>query len=96
MSSQGHKPSGGAPRNTGNDAERQPPRILSDREIEVLELIVQGYSAREVAEHLSLSARTVERHLDNVRSKLRARNRPHLVRQAIELGEIRIQNRAKK
>ena len=65
-------------------------QILSPRELQVLELIVQGYSARQVADELSLSTRTVERHIDNVRDKLNARNRPHLVRKAIELGEIRI------
>lgn len=73
--------------------DRPAPRILSAREIEVLELVACGLSAKEIAEELSLSTRTVERHLDNVRGKLRARNRPHLVRQAIELGEIDIRTK---
>lgn len=90
MSSRKKTRSGVSPDSTPAESDSPAPRILSAREIEVLKLIVQGFSAREVAEELSLSTRTVERHLDNVRSKLRARNRPHLVRQAIELGEIHI------
>lgn len=66
--------------------------LLSPREVEVLEFIVQGYSARETAEMLSLSHRTVERHIDNARTKLGARNRPHLVSEAIETGLIRVRS----
>ena len=44
----------------------------------------------QTADKLSLSHRTVERHMDNARSKLGARNRPHLVRKAIASGQIRI------
>ncbi len=64
--------------------------VLSPREVEVLKFIVQGYSAKETAEMLSLSHRTVERHIDNARNKLGARNRPHLVSEAIETGLIRV------
>jgi LuxR family quorum sensing-dependent transcriptional regulator len=64
--------------------------LLSPREVEVLEFIVQGYSAKETAEMLSLSHRTIERHIDNARNKLGARNRPHLVSEAIETGLIRV------
>jgi DNA-binding CsgD family transcriptional regulator len=66
--------------------------VLSPREVEVLEFIVQGYSAKETAEILSLSHRTVERHIDNARNKLGARNRPHLVSEAIETGLIRVRS----
>jgi DNA-binding CsgD family transcriptional regulator len=75
---------------TRSDADGHKRAILSPREIEVLNLIVQGYSAKEAAEVLSLSPRTVERHIDNARSKLGARNRPHLVIEAIETGLIRM------
>lgn len=72
------------------DASGEERPALSAREVEVLELIVQGYSAKQTADKLSLSHRTVERHMDNARSKLGARNRPHLVRKAIASGQIRI------
>mgnify|MGYP001604378352 CR=1 FL=1 len=62
--------------------------ILSDREREVLVLIAKGFSAKEVALRTSLSPRTVEHHVENIRNKLRARNRAHIVSKALAFGEI--------
>lgn len=64
--------------------------LLTPRETEVLGLIVNGLSAKKAAEKLGLSPRTVERHIVNVRNKLNARNRAHLVTKAIALGEIKL------
>ena len=52
---------------------------LSDREHEVLGLIAQGLSNRDIAERLAISARTVEHHVSHVLTKLDAPNRTSAV-----------------
>lgn len=59
---------------------------LTPREAEVLHLVANGMSAKEVAGQIKISPRTVERHIEHVRLKLRARNRPHMVTEAIARG----------
>jgi len=59
---------------------------LTVRELEILELIAQGQSAKEAAIALRIMPRTVECHLDAVRMKLGARNRTHVVAIAIGAG----------
>lgn len=56
---------------------------LTKRELQILELIAQGYSAKEVALEIKIAPRTVEGHIDTIRLKLRARNRTHMVAKAI-------------
>lgn len=63
---------------------------LTPRELEVLELVANGYSAKEAAGTLGIAPRTVERHTENVRLKMRARNRAHMVTQAVTQGILRI------
>ena len=62
--------------------------VLSGREQEVLLLIARGFSAKEVAQRTKLSPRTVEHHVENIRHKLRARNRAHIVSKALAFGAI--------
>jgi two-component system response regulator NreC len=57
---------------------------LTQREVEVLKLIVQGYTNKQMAEELKLSVRTVEGHRANINDKLGLRNRVELVRFAKE------------
>ncbi len=57
---------------------------LTQREVEVLKLIVQGYTNKQMAEELKLSVRTVEGHRANINDKLGLRNRVELVRYAKE------------
>jgi two-component system response regulator NreC len=59
---------------------------LTPREIEVLKLIVQGYTNRQVGEELNISVRTVEGHRANLFGKLGLRTRVDLVRFAREHG----------
>ena len=61
---------------------------LTPRETEVLKLIVNGYTNRQIAEDLTLSVRTVEGHRANLSGKLGLKNRVELVRYAREQGLI--------
>jgi len=68
--------------------EREPDE-LTVREIEVLELIFQGLRNTEIAERLSISARTVEAHAGSIISKLGAQSRTEAVRIAVEKNLIK-------
>jgi two-component system, NarL family, response regulator NreC len=64
------------------------PEPLTPRETEVLKLIVQGYTNRQVGETLSISVRTVEGHRANLLEKLGLHTRVELVRYARDHGLI--------
>lgn len=53
--------------------------LLSKREREIAELVVEGQSSREIAEKLFISVRTVEQHRNHILKKLGARNTAQLV-----------------
>ncbi|HEU5001867.1 MAG TPA: response regulator transcription factor [Actinomycetota bacterium] len=61
---------------------------LTPREKEVLRLLSEGLSARQMARQLKLSERTVNTHVANVYRKLAVSNRVQAVRQAIRLGLV--------
>ena len=60
--------------------------LLTPREREVLLMLAEGLSAKEVALKLKITSRTVESHIDKLRLKTRSRNRTHMVAQAIHRG----------
>ena len=60
------------------------PAGLSRREAEVLRLVVQGKSNREIAEHLVISPRTVSKHATTIYSKIGVSSRSAATRYAIE------------
>jgi pimeloyl-ACP methyl ester carboxylesterase/DNA-binding CsgD family transcriptional regulator len=62
--------------------------LLSGREREVLSLVAQGLSEREIAEQLVLSPHTVHRHVANIRHKLGRSSRAAAVAEATRLGLI--------
>ena len=64
---------------------------LSPREVEVLSLVVQGRTSKEVAESLFLSKRTVDFHLTSIYGKLQVSNRLQAFREATRLGLIPIE-----
>jgi len=53
--------------------------VLSDRELEVLELIGKGLGSREIAEKLHLSIKTIESHREHIKTKLGLARAPELV-----------------
>jgi DNA-binding NarL/FixJ family response regulator len=59
---------------------------LTERETEVLRYVAKGLSAKQIAERLSLSHRTVENHVQATFRKLQVANRVELTRYAIEHG----------
>ena len=62
--------------------------MLTPREDEVLKLIAEGSSSKEIAESLTISLKTVERHRSNILAKLGMRDRTELTRYAIRAGLI--------
>jgi two-component system response regulator NreC len=64
---------------------------LTAREREVLALIAEGLTNREIAEQLVISVRTVERHRENIVNKLNLHSRVELVKYAIRKGLISLE-----
>jgi DNA-binding NarL/FixJ family response regulator len=58
-------------------------RGLTPREIEVVQLVARGHTDPEIGELLTISARTVQRHVTNILNKLGCRNRSQAVAQVI-------------
>lgn len=59
---------------------------LSVRELEILRLTANGFTSKEIAQKIAIAHRTVERHIENARLKLGARNRAHLISKALKAG----------
>jgi len=69
-----------------SDADRELVETLTPRELDVLGLIVLGYTNRQIGEELNISVRTVEGHRANLSEKIGAQSRADLVRYAREKG----------
>jgi DNA-binding NarL/FixJ family response regulator len=70
------------------NGEAIPDDPLSAREIEIVKLIAEGWTGRQIAEELVIAEKTVERHRSNVLDKLGLRDRLELARYAIRCGLI--------
>ncbi|XZF14069.1 response regulator [Chitinophagaceae bacterium MMS25-I14] len=62
--------------------------VLTRREKEVLQLIAENNTSKEIADKLCLSKRTIDHHRESILSKLEVKNVSALVKKAIELGLI--------
>jgi len=72
-------------RRIGRD-EPDPTALLTERETEILRKVSTGLTARQIAESLVVSHRTVQNHIQNTLRKLQLHNRVELTRWAIEQG----------
>ncbi len=63
---------------------------LTDREREVLQLVAEGHTNREIADRLFISVKTVLRHRTNIMDKLGFSNRTELIKYAITRGLIQM------
>ncbi|CAL9677094.1 Oxygen regulatory protein NreC [Streptomyces sp. enrichment culture] len=68
--------------------QEDPDQILTPREEEVLKLVAEGHSSKEIADLLFISIKTVQRHRANLLQKLGLRDRLDLTRYAIRAGLI--------
>ncbi|MBE9520494.1 MAG: response regulator transcription factor [Proteobacteria bacterium] len=65
-----------------------PCETLTNREVEVLKLVAEGLTSKEIADILSISIRTVEHHRANLLKKLDLKNTADLIKHAIQNGFI--------
>ena len=70
------------------DPDALPAKSVTDREEEVLKLVAEGHSSKQIADLLFISVKTVERHRSNILQKLGLRDRLELTRYAIRTGLI--------
>ena len=61
---------------------------LTPREEQILQFVAHGWSAKEIARHIAIAPRTVERHIENARLKIGARNTPHMIACAFSTGAL--------
>jgi DNA-binding NarL/FixJ family response regulator len=69
-------------------AEKQNPEGLTDRELEILALIANGASNREIGENLFLSEKTIKNYITSIFQKLHTNDRTHAAVYAIQRGLI--------
>ncbi len=66
----------------------QATETLSERELQVLELVAKGLTNEQIAKNLDISKRTVDNHISNILNKTNTDNRVALVRWALQWGKV--------
>ena len=61
---------------------------LSERELQVLDLVAKGLTNEQIAKDLDISKRTVDNHISNILNKTNTDNRVALVRWALQWGKV--------
>jgi DNA-binding CsgD family transcriptional regulator len=67
--------------------------VLTGREQQILEFVSDGWSAKQIARRIDIAPRTVERHIENIRLKMQARNTAHMICCAFASGILKIADR---
>ncbi|MGB3495421.1 MAG: helix-turn-helix transcriptional regulator [Elainellaceae cyanobacterium] len=67
---------------------RSTQNALSDRELQIVELVTVGLTNQEIAVKLEISKRTVDNHISNILTKTATSNRVELVRWALKWGKV--------
>ena len=62
--------------------------ILTTRESEIFNLLIEGYVTKEISSKLNISEKTVRNHISNTMQKLSVKGRAQAVVELIRLGEI--------
>jgi DNA-binding NarL/FixJ family response regulator len=70
------------------EGEEVPADPLTPRELEVVKLIAEAHTNEDIAQLLTISRKTVERHRENIMAKLGMRDRVQLTRYAIRRGLV--------
>lgn len=68
--------------------ESQTPVSLSDRELQIIDLVAAGLTNQDIAGKLEISKRTVDNHISNILTKTQTENRVALVRWALLWGKV--------
>ncbi|WP_220127076.1 response regulator transcription factor [Halobacillus locisalis] len=68
----------------------RPTQILTKREREVFELLVQDKTTREIAKELFISEKTVRNHISNAMQKLGVKGRSQAVVELLRMGELEL------
>ncbi len=70
----------------------QPPELLSERQREILQMIADGLSTKQVARELGITQKTVHNHLNAIYRRLDTQSLTHAVLSAVRLGIIDLRN----
>jgi DNA-binding CsgD family transcriptional regulator len=73
-------------------SESRAPVSLSDRELQIIDLVATGLTNQEIAGKLEISKRTVDNHISNILTKTETDNRVALVRWAMLWGKVCLNN----
>lgn len=75
--------------NSNTSSNKSPNDLLTNREREVLKLIAEGSTSKEIGDQLGISYKTADAHRENIKKKLHVHSIAHLVRYAITIGLIK-------